>query len=249
MNKKFKDVEEEFSQLKDNFREKKISSKDFKAGLKKLRLKDGKGKWWTIGAQTGKWYYFDESNWIEANPPSIEEKKAICIYCGFENDLENEVCGHCGGNLSEKEKICPECGAKLVGPAEKCPHCLIKTEPRTKNKREVDMPFEEDESTHLILRSISHVSLFLFWGTIGLFIGIILGALAGATDFFSQYTRYLPTYILSFQGKLLGGIIYGLLGGVVGFIILGVIGFILSLIINMILSFIGGIKIKLSKII
>lgn len=249
MDKKFKNVEKEFSQLKNSFGEKRISNKEFRDGLKKLRLKDGKGKWWTIGAQTGKWYSFDGSSWSEANPPSIEEKKAICIYCGFENDLENEVCGHCGGNLSEKKRTCPECGTKLEGPAEECPHCLIKAKPRTKNKREVDMLFEEDESTHLILRSINHASISLFWGTIGLFIGIILGALAGATDFFSQYTGYLPTYILSFQGKLLGGIIYGLLGGVVGFLILGVVGFILSLIINMIISFIGGIKIKLSKII
>jgi len=248
MEKRFEDVEKEFGQLKQEFVQNKISDREFRVRLKKLRLRDVKGKCWTIGAQTGKWYYFDGKDWIESQPPSIQEGKAICIYCGFENDIETEVCANCGGNLGEEEETnCPKCGSKLDDPSQECPKCSAENKSWEKMEREVDTAFEDEEGLNFTFRSLSYLSLLLFWGSIGLFIGIVLGAFAGATNFFPEAARYLPSFILQFQGKLLGGIIYGLLGGVVGFVALGFFGFFSALIINMILAFIGGIKIRLEK--
>jgi rubrerythrin len=123
MVKTFKEVENEFSELKRKFRRKMISEREFKDRLKKLRLNDRSGRCWTIGARTGKWYYFDDDKWIESRPPSFQDGKAVCIYCGFENDLEAEVCEYCGGHINENLFKCPECGFILEDPHSVCPVC------------------------------------------------------------------------------------------------------------------------------
>jgi hypothetical protein len=59
MDDQFKNAEKEFKQLRDEFNRKSLSEPDFKKKLKELRLQDEQGHFWTIGAQTGKWYCFD----------------------------------------------------------------------------------------------------------------------------------------------------------------------------------------------
>ena len=84
----FREAEAAYSVLRMKFNEKKISPQEFADSLKQLRIKDDEGRFWVIGARSGKWYAFERGEWIEAKPPSQLEKKAICIACGFENDLE-----------------------------------------------------------------------------------------------------------------------------------------------------------------
>ena len=92
----FREAEAAYSVLRMKFNEKKISPQEFADSLKQLRIKDDEGRFWVIGARSGKWYAFERGEWIEAKPPSQLEKKAICIACGFENDLEAEFCVRCG---------------------------------------------------------------------------------------------------------------------------------------------------------
>ena len=127
MDKQFVDIEREFNILSRKFRQKRISEREYKDKLRKLRLKDTDGKCWTIGARTGNWYYFDGKKWIESQPPSIEEGKAICIYCGYENNITTLMCEYCGGDLGEKIHVCPECNTKLDDPYEDCPTCAGET--------------------------------------------------------------------------------------------------------------------------
>ena len=105
MEKNFKAIEREFSLLSQKFKQKKISEQEYKDHLRKLRFEDLDGRCWTIGARSGKWYYFDGNHWQEATPPSIQEGKAICIYCGYENDLMSMFCAYCGGNLEEDQQL------------------------------------------------------------------------------------------------------------------------------------------------
>jgi hypothetical protein len=119
----FRQVESEFKSLKNKFTQGIISDREFKDRLKKLRVDDKKGKCWTIGARTGKWYCYDGKKWVESQPPSLQEGKAICIYCGYENELENDMCDYCGGNLDGGEYSCPKCGCKLNSPTQFCPEC------------------------------------------------------------------------------------------------------------------------------
>jgi hypothetical protein len=252
MENKFKDTEKEFKELKSKYRQKEIDESEFKQSLKNLRVQDEEGKYWTIGAQTGKWYYFDGDNWIEASPPSLQEGKAICIYCGYENDINNLVCAHCGGNLQDNIYVCPKCGTKLDSPDAECPVCAgkkvpIRTWPTLEEIEKDDKVILPDNGgPNFVVHSVSVVSFLLGWGAIGLFVGIILGAFAGVTDNFINLIEKLPAFLIALHGKLAGALIYGLLGGVFCLVLGGLIGLLLALILNLILSFIGGIKIRLT---
>ena len=247
MEKQFEQVEKKFHLLKEEFDSKKISDREFKDRLKKLRFKDEKGRCWTLGAQSGKWYYFDGSDWIESKPPSFQDKKAICIYCGFENDLENEACVHCGGRLDEEGVSCPECGTRLKDESQDCPFCSHKEKLKERMEEKVQDPEEMERGLVYVFRSIHLLSSLLFWGVLGAIIGLVLGAFIGVSRYYSDSIQFLPDFMLSVHGKLLGGVVFGLIGGVLGFAILALAGFILAMIINIILYFVGGIKIRLTS--
>jgi len=232
----FKDIENEFHELLFRLKQKDISEREFKDRLKRLRFEDSKGRCWTIGARSGKWYYFDGKKWIESRPPSIQDKKAICIYCGFENDLESEVCAGCGGNLVKEENFKQKTDYVSKDKSKEIPSYVG-----------ADNAFEKEEKEKLtrILQSFSPVSVLLFFGIAGIFFGSILGVFTGATDYFLGIVKILPSFLQSINGNLIRGVFYGLLGGISGFLILGIFGFILAVFINVILSFFGGIKIRI----
>lgn len=245
MDKQFRELEESFENLRNKFKSGDISRQDYIERLKKLRLKDSEGRFWMIGAQSGKWYYYDGKEWIQSEPPSIKEGKAMCIYCGFENKITAEVCARCGGNIrGEVASVCPKCGYELKDPTQDCPRCSEEVEDTDEHQEEIS---KEKENYPLVFHSINPVSFFVFWGFIGLVIGIVCGAFAGASDFFSSLTKILPSFLQSLQGKLFGGIIFAGLGGVAGFIALGILGFITALFINVVSSIVGGVKLRFSR--
>jgi hypothetical protein len=260
MDDQFKNVEKEFKQLRDEFKRKRLSEPDFKKKLKELRLQDKDGRFWTIGAQTGKWYYFDGNDWTDSKPPSLQDKRAICVHCGFENDLENEACSYCGESLmkrkeleGEEEFTCPTCGKSLDKYSFSCPDCDKKEEEEEMEKTwdpiediELEPPEEETaERDERVLSSVQPFSLALFFGSLGLLVGIIMGAFAGATDFLPGVIRILPPFLSELNGTLIGGIFYGLFGGIFGFAAIGLVGFLMALLFNVIFSLIGGIKLHL----
>ncbi len=242
MEKKFKDVEQKFSQLKRDFRLSRITRQEFIERLKKLRLKDQQGRFWMIGTKSGKWYYYDGKSWIQSHPPSIEEGKAICIYCGYENNLEEEVCGGCGQSLGNKQAYCPSCGHRLEEPSLDCPYCGEKGDPLENQKGNSET---QKKVNYFIFRSINPISLFLFLGVAGIFFGILGGSLLGATDLLGRIALSGPLFLQELQGTLIGGIVYAVIGGMIGFLLLGLSGFILALFVNFISSFVGGVKIRL----
>ncbi len=221
MSKPFKEVEKGFSLLKQEFKSKKISEREYKDRLKKLRLKDNDGRSWTIGAQSGLWYYFDGQNWIESLPPSVQKGKAICIYCGYENDLENE--------------------------SQECPYCIQKEKLSLRMEEEVPDPYEQKNGKLFIFRSINLLSFLFFWGAVGLVIGIIMGALIGVAKRYVEIIQFFPEFLKVLHGKLLGGVVFGFFGGVLGFLLLAIAGAVLAALINVILSFVGGVKIRVTS--
>jgi len=246
MDNTFSGVVDAFNTLKTRFQAGEISRQEFIDEMKRLRIKDNRGRFWMIGAQTGKWYFFDGKDWIRADPPSLKEKKAICVYCGFENTLEAEVCGRCGGNIVEGSAFCPKCGAKLDKPFMTCLRCgagpeiealAAKARPAVAKAGSV-----RTEGRASVLRSVRPASMFFFGGIFGLLIGVIGGAFAGATGYFSESLAFLPATLANLQGKLLGGAIFGLLGGVIGFVVIGYLAFLQAVTMNFIFSLIGGLK-------
>ncbi|MFO7733702.1 MAG: hypothetical protein R6X21_08635 [Candidatus Aminicenantes bacterium] len=79
MGDRFREVEETFARLSRKFRDKTISKDEYIDRLKQLRIKDEEGRFWMIGAQSGHWYCFDGGGWTQAKPPSLLERKAVCI--------------------------------------------------------------------------------------------------------------------------------------------------------------------------
>ncbi len=65
----FKEAEERFYELKGRLDAGAISQEEFKAQLEGLRVQDSQGRWWMIGVQSGKWYFYDGTRWVRAEPP------------------------------------------------------------------------------------------------------------------------------------------------------------------------------------
>lgn len=227
----FREAEATFSLLREKFQEKRISPQEFADSLKQLRIKDDEGRFWVIGAQSGKWYAFENGEWIEAKPPSQMEKKAICIACGFENDLEAEHCARCGGRPDETE---PEtvaegdaAGATRVAAA----------------AAGTATPGPGVETT---IRSLDVLSFLWFFGVLGLFAGILIGLLAGVTGLFSGLIARLPGFFVEHQGDLWGGLVCSILGGVLGFSIGAAAGAATAAVSNGVLSLVGGLRFRRS---
>lgn len=273
---KFKEIENQFQTLKQEYRERKISDQDYKERLKHLRLTDRSGRCWTIGAKTGRWYYFDGSSWIEATPPTSENGKTLCGYCGFENGGKNTVCDYCGGNLEDKitddSKTSFEAFEAEIVEQQKDEETQDVTddladtngeiEPPRKGKEftwegfesfgkgpdEEIEPYLEDGTPNMVFRAISPFSLFLFFGIFGVILGVVLGVFLGVSSSYPNIITALPAFMQTQHGTLFGGVVYGILGGIFGFAALGSLGFLDALLINLILSFFGGIKVRIDKI-
>jgi hypothetical protein len=257
MEKSFKDVNAAFDGLKEKFQGGEMSRQQFIDEMKKLRIKDDQGRYWMIGAQTGKWYFFDGKDWVQDDPPSQKEKKAICIHCGFETRLEAEVCARCGGTMKESDPSCEKCGAKIPKPFLVCPGCgtsaigepaLSHADDDVPSSKVRDRDKDKDPETSVrVLRSVKPLSFLFFGGVLGAFAGLLAGTFAGATGYFAPSLGFLPAVLLEFQGKPLGGVLFALAGAVAGFAVMALMGFLKALVINLILSMIGGIEYQVGE--
>lgn len=228
----FRDVEETFALLREKFNERKISEREYVDSLKQLRIKDEEGRFWMIGARSGKWYASDGGEWVEAKPPSQRDKKAICIACGFENDLEAESCVRCGSRGEDEAAGAVMAGA---GPAEGAVDLQA-------------LPGIHPSSgpEEIVVRSFHPLSFFWFFGILGLFAGLLFGLLAGVTSLFPGVVAGLPGFFVDMQGNLVGGVVYSILGGLIGFAAGGAAGFVGAAVSNGVLSLVGGLRIRRS---
>lgn len=64
----FKKTEDEYLRLRGQLDVGRITQMQFEAALKDLMVLDTQGRYWMIGADTGKWYVNDGQSWVEANP-------------------------------------------------------------------------------------------------------------------------------------------------------------------------------------
>jgi len=255
---KFKDVEAAFEALRGRLRRGEITSNDYVSGLKQLRFRDDQGRFWMIGLQSGQWYYYNGRDWIRAQPPSLAEKKAICIYCGFENDLEAETCARCGGppGGEEEDRVCPECGTKLDDPSAPCPECGGSAALGPTPQRETawptppppEHPPERPAGRDVVIHTVGPLSSFLFGGALGVAAGLLVGLLVGVTSLFPGFVQGLPAFFIEIQGKLWGGLIFAALGAVAGFLVFALGGLACAALINAALSFTGGIRVRLKEI-
>lgn len=243
MNNAFSDVETAFLTLRRKFRSKQISRREFIDQLKTLRLRDSQGRFWMIGPQSGKWYFFDGREWVQSAPPQEEPAKAKCLSCGMENDPGAKTCGRCGESLMIRDAVCPRCGTPLESPFQKCPACNRGAE----LSAAAEEAFFKDSSENFRVRRLSPASLFIFSGGTGMVVGIVLGAVIGAAGFLPSMARFLPDFIGTLHGTLMGGIVFAIMGGLLGFALLGIAGYLEAHLFNAISSALGGFRLTLDQ--
>lgn len=226
MTDQFREAEATFGRLREKFLDKKISQQEFSDSLKQLRIKDDDGRFWAIGSQSGLWYVHERGQWVEAKPPSQLERKAICIACGFENDLEAESCARCGGRPAGETPEGMSAGAETALPA--APDDAAAAFPPA--------------AAETVVRSLDIKSFFWFFGVLGLFAGFLVGLLAGVTGLFAGFVDRLPAFFVEHRGDLVGGIACSVAGGVLGFGAGGAAGAFLAVVSNGILSLVGGLR-------
>lgn len=61
-------MESRFFELKGKLAVGQLSEDEFKREMENLRFQDQQGNWWMIGAQSGRWYYYDGSRWLLGQP-------------------------------------------------------------------------------------------------------------------------------------------------------------------------------------
>lgn len=70
----FESTEREFRKLRRKFQDGRIDEDTFRKEIKKLQVRDEQGRYWTIGVQTGEWYYYDGARWVQEDPPEPDEE-------------------------------------------------------------------------------------------------------------------------------------------------------------------------------
>lgn len=65
---KFKEIEQQYRELKEKLRSGEINSEYMKKELKKMMVLDENGNYWMIGGKTGRWYIYEGTEWKESNP-------------------------------------------------------------------------------------------------------------------------------------------------------------------------------------
>lgn len=63
------ELERKFFEIKGKLDVGVITEEQFKSEVEKLRFQDNQGRWWMLGAQSGKWYSYDGMRWIPGQPP------------------------------------------------------------------------------------------------------------------------------------------------------------------------------------
>jgi len=234
----FIEIEKEFRLLKKQYRLNRITRQEYKQRLKELRIKDRQGRCWTLGARTGKWYYFDGEKWVESQPPSLNEQKAICIYCGYENDLSNEVCQYCGSELNEKKSEANS--TSILAPEKEPQKPFFEEGIRTTTKTNL----EKNPTSQLVIKGIHPLTFTLFWGIIGTFLGMIIGIILGVMNLPLTLIARWPAFFQNIQGNLYGGILFGLGGAVLGMIGFSLLGLLIVSLINIGFNLLGGLPIR-----
>ncbi len=79
----FKRVEDEYFRLKGLLAAGRITPEQFEVALKELPFQDAEGRYWMIGADSGKWYLHNGVSWVEANPfPPPAPRKSPLLFVG-----------------------------------------------------------------------------------------------------------------------------------------------------------------------
>jgi hypothetical protein len=67
----FRKVEDEYSRLKEQLTSGRITQAQFESAVHNLMFQDSEGRYWMVGAESGKWYMYNGQTWMRALPPRM----------------------------------------------------------------------------------------------------------------------------------------------------------------------------------
>ncbi|MDD8019943.1 MAG: zinc ribbon domain-containing protein [Acidobacteriota bacterium] len=255
IDKRFQIVESNFERLRLKFVKGELSREQFAESLRKLRIFDDQGRCWMLGAQSGQWYFYDGKDWVKAEPLVGSLKARLCPVCGQENEAGAEVCLKCQSPLilPPAGMICPDCGSRLEEGRAICPFCGAAIKPGEERQKkdegqQISARKMAEGAELCYLQSADYLSFLLFFGGLGILLGILFGLMAGATEFFPGLASLFPAAFQEMQGKLVGGLVFSFFGGILGFVVMAGAGFILAFLINASIYFFGGPGFRLKKL-
>ncbi|MBI4671341.1 MAG: hypothetical protein HY741_06690 [Chloroflexi bacterium] len=65
---KYRHAEEEYFKLRGQFDTGRITQEKFDEKLRDLMVQDEQGRYWMLGADSGKWYFYDGAKWVQGDP-------------------------------------------------------------------------------------------------------------------------------------------------------------------------------------
>lgn len=104
--KKFRETEAKYRELKEKHAKKEISTEEVKAELKQLMVQDETGTYWMLGGKSGKWYRHDGAQWQETDPYEIIEtmKEAEAAPIAEESPMEIDDSAKISQEQAEKQE-------------------------------------------------------------------------------------------------------------------------------------------------
>lgn len=71
---RFEQVEQQVKALRGRYQAGEISREQLQNELRSLMILDDQGRWWMLGLESNRWYYYDGQSWIAATPPGYEQR-------------------------------------------------------------------------------------------------------------------------------------------------------------------------------
>jgi len=243
--KKFTEIEGLYKDLKDRQAAGEISADDMKSELKKLMIRDDDNRYWMLGGKTGGWYVHDGSSWNPADPYKREETPVV-LHSEMEiaersrpapgrdaappaGEKPEALCKFCHSRMDEHDAYCKFCGA-----SQKVPDSRLSKQPARH--------LAEDE---ILFKSVRILSVVIFFGGLGLVLGVIFGAAFGIFKILGDAIYQFPVMLQEMRGKIQGGIFFGAIGGIAGFIGFGLLAALLGMFFNALAFVFGGIRFKI----
>lgn len=90
----FEQVEQKVGVLRQQFEAGQITRDQLQAELRKMMILDDDGRWWMLGLETNRWYYFSGQDWVAENPPGYEERvrgSAVRTETGMQEVIDDQA--------------------------------------------------------------------------------------------------------------------------------------------------------------
>ncbi|MFH2107193.1 MAG: hypothetical protein ABII93_00845 [Chrysiogenia bacterium] len=241
--KKFREIEDLYKELKERQASGEISGDDMKAELKKMMIRDEENRYWMLGSKTGGWYVYDGSTWKAAHPygheetplllqPELAQAEKIPADDRGEvqrpaEDKSESFCKFCHSRMDEHDAYCKFCGAS--------------------QKAAARAPERQSGQGEMLVRSVRIFSLIFFFGGLGLVAGVIFGSTFGIFKIFGDLIFQFPLMLQEMQGKIHGGLFFGAIGGIAGFIGCALLAVLFGLLYNALAFVFGGLRFKVKS--